>query len=272
MDKEINLFRHLVIEVFDRHRGAYADPPQSVQSILDVISNKYMRFANSAALENVLPSDAHPTSDFKTAMQFLYLRPITDGVPTVPVLSLKANFACSFPEVRARLALFFLDDEQEIRSQGYRYEAPEGPGNGKHDYYHVQPIRVIYRDKPGFQLPTAPWFLDSHPAWPVDAKDPVTLVLSLLISLYGLEFRKELLGYRVAPMLKNHIGRTHCLTIPAPSFWRVQCSGRNFHYATRYKQRDFEQFCDTTHRPRHTKSVISETDYYALPEGDQLLS
>jgi len=270
MDKELNLFRQLVIEVFDRHKSAYDDPPRNVQNILDFISNKYTRFADSAAIENALPTDDNPTSDFKELLHFLYLRPIQTGAPTVPVLSFKTDFARSFPKVRARLALFFIDGV-EIRSLGYRYETPEGPGNGRHDYYHVQPIRVLYRDRPGFELPTAPWVLDSHPAWPVDASDPVTLVLSLLVSLYGLEFHKELLAYRVAPMLKKHIARTHCLTLAPPYFWKVQCGGKNFHYATRHAKQDFEKFCVATHRPKYSKTTISESEYYALPPSSQLL-
>ena len=61
-----------------------------------------------------------PASDFKEVLQFLYLRPIQTGTPTVPVLSFKTDFARSFPQVRARLALFFIDTGGEIRSQGYR--------------------------------------------------------------------------------------------------------------------------------------------------------
>ena len=133
------------------------------------------------------------------------------------------------------------------------------------------PSASCIRDRPGFQLPTAPWFLDSHPAWPVDADDPVTLVLSILISLYGLDFQKELHAYRVAPLLKSYIARTHCLTVPAPFFWKVQCGGRDFHYATRYDRQDFERFCAATHRPRHTKTTIHETEYFALPQRSQLL-
>ena len=271
MDKELNHFRQLIIELFERHKRAYDDPPKNVQAILQHISNKYTRFSDGAAIENALPTDDHPTSDFKEVMQFLYLRPIQRGTPIVPVLSLKTDFARSFPLVKARLALFPLDDEGGIRSQGYRYETPEGPGNGRHDYFHVQPIRVLYRDRPGFQLPTPPWFLDSHPSWPLDAQDSVTLVLSLLISLYGLDFYRELLAYRVAPVLKSYIGRTHCLTLPPPYFWRVECGGRDFHYATRYDRQVFAKFCADTHRPRCTKVTIAEAEYYAIPKGRQLI-
>jgi hypothetical protein len=271
MDKELNLFRQLVVVLFERHSKAYDDPPANVRAILGHISNKYTRFADSTALENVLPSDDHPSSDFKEVMQFLYLRPILSGTPTVPVVSLKADFTRSFPEVRIRLALFLLNTKGEIRSQGYRYETPEGPGNGRHDYYHVQPIRVLYRDRPGFQLPTPSWFLDSHPAWPVDAQNPVCLLLSLLISLYGLEFRNELLAYPMASMLKGHINRTHCLTLPPASFWKVECGRQEFHYATRHERQAFEKFCASAHAPRYTKTPITAAQYSAVPERRQLI-
>jgi hypothetical protein len=271
MHKELNLFRQLVVILFERHRKAYDDPPANVRAILEQISNKYTRFADSAALENVLPTDDHRSSDFKEVMQFLYLRPIQSGTPTIPVVSLKADFTRSLPQVRIRLALFLLNDKGEIRSQGYRYETPEGPGYGRHDYYHVQPIRVLYRDRPGFQLPTPAWFLDSHPAWPVDAQGPVCLLLSLLISLYGLDFRNELLAYPMASMLKGHIGRTHCLTLPPASFWKVECGREEFHYATHHDRQAFENFCASTHLPRHRKTSITAAEYVALPERSQLI-
>jgi hypothetical protein len=271
MDKELNLFRQLVLLIFEKHKGAYEDPPASVRAILDHIANKYVRFADGAALENALPTDDHPTSDFKEVMRFLYLRPIQTGTPTIPVLSLKANFARSLPEVRIRVALFLLDEIGEIRCQGYRYEAPEGPGDGRHDYYHVQPIRVLYRDRPGFQLPTPPWFLDSHPTWPVDARDPVSLMISLLVSLYGLDFRNEILAYPMASVLKRHMSLTPCLNLQPASLWKVTCAGNEFHYATWFSKDAFEKFCAKVHTPRFKKEPLAISDYRAQPQEHQLI-
>jgi hypothetical protein len=271
MNKELNLFRQLVVTVFEKHAGAYQNPSKTVQNILDAIPYQYSRFQDSSTLANYLPTDEEPTADFKDALKFMYLRPIEKGTSMVPVVSLKANFARSIPEVRIRLALFLLD-AGHIRSIGYRFEAPEGPGTGRHDYYHVQPIHEVHRDKTGFALSTPSWLPVVHPAWPIDAKSPVSLVIGLLFSLYGLPFHNELVTYPMAGNLKTYLESTHYLNLPRPSFWQVQCGGKQFNYATRRSTPEFDKFCKKTHNPPYTKKPIGEAEYCAADEAKQLVS
>ena len=271
MNKELNLFRQLVITVFEHHIGAYDTPSKSVRAILEGIPYQYSRFSDSSALGNYLPTDAQPIADFKAAPKFLYLRPIEKGTPTIPVVSLKSDFRRSLPEIRIRLALFVLGSGGETQALGYRYETPEGPGNGRHDYYHVQPIRVLHRDKPGFQLSTPDWFPDSHPAWPIDAKDSIGLLLTLLFSLYGLDFYEELAAYRMALTLKNHMLQTHCLNLPRPSLWKVICAGKEFHYATWYDKNAFDRSCTEAHPPKCRKEPLTSAEYNSLPQNRQLI-
>jgi len=71
---------------------------------------------------------------------------------------------------------------------GFRFEAPEGKstsGAGRHNYYHVQMIRALGSSISFPANEHLKWLPDAEPTFPIDADNPVKLLLSLLISLYG---------------------------------------------------------------------------------------
>ena len=79
--------------------------------------------------------------------------------------------------------MFLVDDDINVKSLGYRFESPEGKNNqnaGVHHYYHIQMI----------QPPTCriDWLPETQPAFPLDADNPVKLLLCVLVSLYGLDY------------------------------------------------------------------------------------
>jgi hypothetical protein len=133
-------------------------------------------------LESIFPRDGKSSFDLLQTNRFLYLEPITKAGHFLPVLTFKCDFTKSHLEVRLRLALFLLDSASKLRAVGYRFETPEGPG--RHSYYHAQPITSFALDSSS-QLPCPNWLSSDHPSFVLDAVDPVTLLVGLLVSLYG---------------------------------------------------------------------------------------
>ena len=181
MDKDLNFFRELFLWLYDQSRDSYAEPPGDTQLILNETYKSHRPITDSATLEKCLPNKGRTQASFAELGVFLYLRPPERASRTVPVISVKSDFGRSMPEVRIQLVLFLLDDENALQSLGYRFETPEGPG--RHNYYHVQPIRTLFGVPHAPPTTTPQWFPDTHPTFPIDATDPVSLPFNLLISL-----------------------------------------------------------------------------------------
>lgn len=120
---------------------------------------------------------------WETYPSAIFLKPNPNKRSILPLLDGSLNFSKAWPEVRLRLGLFELQASGELKSNGFRYETPEGPDvPGAHNYYHQQPIANFV----DYQLSQDP-VCESVPAAPLDASSPIALVLSLLLSLYGSE-------------------------------------------------------------------------------------
>jgi len=93
--------------------------------------------------------------------------------------------------MRLYVAFFLFEDFSEEKKLpkciGIRFEAPEGPGGGHHDYYHAQFIRR-FGERDELDLTWYELVPDSQPAIPLPAKCRVTLLLSAVIAIYGLKF------------------------------------------------------------------------------------
>lgn len=191
-------FRELVLGLFRNYEsetrkltGLRGSTHQSL--VAQVTAFGFPPIDNDRLLESILPSKAKSLIDLSRSRRFLYLEPIIQGGHFLPVMSFIGEFRTLKPELRLRVALFLLDSTEKLRAVGYRFETPEGPG--RHSYYHAQPI-ITFRDGSP-QLPCPNWLSTDHPTLPLDAVDPVTLLLALLISLYGYRYFTE----KVSPWL-----------------------------------------------------------------------
>ncbi|MBX3001991.1 MAG: hypothetical protein KF893_25930 [Caldilineaceae bacterium] len=167
-------------------------------------------------LENYLNSS--DTIELLKWGKFLYLRPIEEGGFFIPVLTIKYDFGGHEQEIRLRLAFFCIDENGDIKASGFRFEAPEDT-DGLHNYFHVQAITGFDKDTPKYQLPCEKWIPVKQPALCFDANGPVSLVVGMLVSLYGFNYIKELMnkgfGSELTPFIKdtgwfqrNHQGAT----------------------------------------------------------------
>jgi hypothetical protein len=187
MDQELKSFRDLILVVYEHHEKPWEYTNTDAKKIFEQVGTHFRPLYSDTEVEAVLPSEQHVLGEFKTS--YIYLNPITHGTIMVPVLTLKADFGRSIPEVRFQLGLFLLHKEG-IRWIGFRFEAPEGvdaAGAGRHHYYHVQMIRGLHTSIPFSSNEHLEWIPDAEPTFPLDADGPSKLLLCLLISLYGLQ-------------------------------------------------------------------------------------
>jgi hypothetical protein len=130
--------------------------------------------------------------------RYLFLEPIHEGKDIFPVLSFRYNFRGNNAELRLQLALFVPHDK-DLAAIGCRFEPPEGPGT--HNYHHAQMFRAFQQG--GEELPCCPpWLPTSRPAFHLKAYDAVTLLISMVISLYGIDRVQELGQGHLANELK----------------------------------------------------------------------
>ena len=153
--------------------------------------------------------------DMKEHKLVLYLEPI-EKERILPLITIQSDHDWVHFRVYALLAK--LNDAANLKSLAIRFETDEGGykkngPKGAHDFCHAQLCNTISESIPVY----APeWLPDSQPSFPLDANDQVSLVLCMLVSLYGSrEVRAKLNG----PGIKNlqqHLNKVQALQNPVP--------------------------------------------------------
>ncbi len=131
----------------------------------------------------------------------LYLPPLEKNPTFVPVLSLKCNIGEAIDNIRLRVMLVRCKDaDGNLCGIGFRFESPENEQlssqnddqdsstknqPGRHDFYHTQIIQGLGWG-PDIECPD--WIPETQPSFPLAANDPITLLLCLLLSLYGKKY------------------------------------------------------------------------------------
>ena len=181
---EADVFRNLLLWLFDHHKKPWEVQDNGLSRIYGELLSTYASIRSERELEAYLPTVDKVQSGFP-ARQFLYLNPISGDPTLIPVLWITADFGRWMPEVRIRLGLF-LKHRDVVKAFGYRFEAPEGLG--LHHYYHAQMIHGFDKGQSFAQVNEDSWLSDECPTFPLDANNPVALLLSILISLYGISY------------------------------------------------------------------------------------
>ena len=124
----------------------------------------------------------------------LYLPPLKKDAEFVPIFSLSCNLSKNQSIARFRVILVSLDenDKTKLNGIGFRMETPDG--TGIHDFYHTQLIQQFSPKQFGDKLQTKclSWLPESQPSFPLPANCPVTLLLCLIVTLYGGEYYKKI--------------------------------------------------------------------------------
>jgi hypothetical protein len=140
-------------------------------------------------LSGLFPDSEVVEVDFSGRRKVLYLPRLEKNCEFVPFLSLW----CKLDETGTRITLRVMlvsrgGNEGKLHGIGFRLESPYGDEEdeenreGRHDFYHAQLIRGLGWG-PLVECPN--WLPETQPSFPLTADDPVTLMLCLLLSLYG---------------------------------------------------------------------------------------
>ena len=161
------------------------------------------RVENGRKLEELMGDGAQPTFDLLDAGRFVYLEPVLRAPQIFPVMSVRCNFRLALPEVRLELGLFLVNAGGEVGAIGCRFETPEGT-TGRHRYHHAQLFSAFHKQE-AYRLPLCPrWYPDENPAFLLRAEDPVTLLMNLVVSLYGYEYL-DTLNAGIGKILKPYM-------------------------------------------------------------------
>ncbi len=130
--------------------------------------------------------------------KILYFPPLRKDAEFVPIFSLCCNLSKDQSIARFRVILVSLDenDKTKLNGIGFRMETPDG--TGIHDFYHAQLIQQFspkqFGDKLRAKCPC--WLPESQPSFPMPADCPVTLLLCIILTLYGWEHYQKIC-YRI---------------------------------------------------------------------------
>lgn len=234
MSEEKEILRRILIWLWGRHRTTQSSLSGNLLQIHAQVSRVYRGF-DERELGALFSNEASASKDFGGHGKCLFLEPETEQ-GMVPILLFRYDFARSIPEVRLRIALFLLDENSELRAIGYRFESPEG--EGIHHYYHAQLITHF----DSHRLPCPEWLPVKQPAFALDANSPSTLIVCLLISLYGFDFINEL---RTAPfwnfLQPNVDGKMMCISHEfQPTYWQMRIKGKIVYYKTWKQESKFK--------------------------------
>jgi len=109
-----------------------------------------------------------------------YLPPLDEDREFIPILSLECKFASSPPSLSLRVGMTkYANDGKGPVSMGFRFEM--GKHGSNHNYHHMQ-LTAKPHDEPLLGCPELP---EKYPCVPTPAKCPFSLILCMLLSLYG---------------------------------------------------------------------------------------
>lgn len=184
MDQMIHTLRELFLAIWAEQDEAWREgsgenkPSTRAKEALEKVRTMGS-FANQLTREALLgrlPSETQLESDFKRA--YLLLPPSPKAADFVPLMRMKYRFALKdkqfeVKDVCLEVTLFCRVGTQ-LEWLPLRLES----GGGMHNFYHAQLTNNMVPTKPN-------WLPRSQPSFPLCANCPVTLVISLLLTLYG---------------------------------------------------------------------------------------
>ena len=146
--------------------------------------------------------------------QVLYLPPLEKPPHCIPILSLYCQLNNRQSIAKLRVMLVCLDGNQDPYGIGFRMETPESmnqnanatDSDGIHDFHHAQLIRTFGQSKLDDKLRVCSpdWLPTTQPSFPLPAKCPVTLLLCLIVTLYGKKYYNQFLAEHDIFDIKQH--------------------------------------------------------------------
>ena len=211
MVKPSDALKDLLILLFKKQESAWVKrnpkdkPTKPALKTYDAIINKWIPIT----FEEIEPlfDEDQLNLDFSERGKVLYLPPLKKDAHFVPVLSLDCKWNQTQRIARLKVMLVCsdncTDENYNPYGIGFRLETPESTNQpettadneGIHDFHHAQLIKKFGKKKLDrrLQIDCPSWLPESQPSFPLPAKCPVSLLFSLIATLYG---RKEYNNFR----------------------------------------------------------------------------
>jgi hypothetical protein len=248
MDQELGLFRQLILWIWDHKRSPETYTPTALKLYND-LQGSFNSLLSRVELERSLPTDEVVKSEFPQG-RFLYLDPIESDRVMIPIIWMKFDFGRSISQARIYLGLFLYHDNS-IRSFGFRFESPEG--KGIHHYYHAQIIRSLPPNKSFAPSELHQWLPEGQPSFPLDAQNPIMMILCLLLTLYGRDHIAKFTAAMI-PGLRNTIN-----SLVRNTSWNSIGALKHYWVARNRDDRRFLQYYCSDRAPEHHLQLMHKT-------------
>ena len=194
MNEEKELVRQILFWLWRKHEQWSRRARGQSKELYSRLSSIYPKITE----ENLERSLASKDKTGSLGSEFVFLTP-PDGVALQPIITLSYDFGVRVPVLKIRIGLFALVNNS-LAAIGFRFETPET--GGLHNFYHTQIIDTLAPGTGTGRLPSQEWLPQSRPALALNAVNAVTLLMSLLLSLYDRQFETEL-----GSALRNQLAR-----------------------------------------------------------------
>ena len=215
MNKTVGALRQLFDRLYQEQQRAWypqrwgRQPSDRAQEVWEHLTIGPWQPIKEMDLEYWFPASSDELHvDFSQRSSVLYLPPLEKDAEFVPVLDMKCDLDDMITEMQLRVLLvrrvegYEENDGGRLCGIGFRLESPHGDEEedtegdeekreGRHDFYHAQLIRNLDWG-PSIECPG--WLPCTQPTFPLTADCPVTLVLCLLLTLYGKRYCWELVS------------------------------------------------------------------------------
>jgi hypothetical protein len=188
MNRAIGALREILIPLYQEQARDWSPKRRRrqvsprAQNVWEELTQRWWPSLEERELEKLLKVTNELHLEFSGNKVF-YLPPLERDAEFVPVLSMKCDIRDDVNDIKLRVMFVRRDENSgKLQGVGFRLESPEDRGKGRHDFYHAQLITGFHN---GRDVESISWLPDSQPSFPILAKCPVTLILSMLITLYG---------------------------------------------------------------------------------------
>ena len=209
MIKIVNAFNHILIALCEIQQSAWFKeegkwkPSKRALKTYEFVVSQYQLGAlqpvKSEDIEDLFSPSKPANVNFFKENKVLYLPPMkkdAEDAEFVPIFSLCCNLSRNQSIAKFRVMLVTVDkndenDKKKLNGIGFRMETPDG--TGIHNFYHAQLIQQFSPKQFGdvLQNKCLSWLPESQPSFPMPADCPVTLLLCIILTLYGWEYYRD---------------------------------------------------------------------------------
>lgn len=196
MNREFGTIRDIFLRLHHKQKALWQSDglSENVKGVYEMMIVNKRPMVDDQIIELMSDKSSAPRTDFCESKHFFYLPPLENNCEFIPLLTFECDFGSSPPQISLKVHMYCYEKTKgEIRVTGFRFEGPHDEKKGGHNYYHVQPIKRLVAGGTGADDGFSDWIHDTVPTIPLNSSCPVSLVLNVLISLYGGNVYREYL-------------------------------------------------------------------------------